>query len=258
MQLLFAAACVFGLPAPCAADLDEALYATLLERHTREVPDLARVRVDYAALAASPDWSRLVAGLAKSDPERLRSKDERLAFWINAYNILAIDLVSNNYPIDGIKGIGSLFRPVWNKPAGEIGGRRYSLGEIEHEIVRPMGDPRTHVAVVCASLSCPPLLREPWRAARLDEQLDAAMRNWLADPRKGSRIDRDTETLVLNKIFDWFESDFERAGGVTKFVSKYLAEPDREWLNARGRDVRIEYFDYDWGLNDLATAHAGR
>jgi hypothetical protein len=249
-------ATLFALGAPTlgAADIDESLYASLLVHHTRDVPDLARVRVDYTALGSSQDWKELVAGLAKSDPADLGSRNERLAFWINAYNILAIDLVTKHYPIDGIKEIGSLFSPVWKKPAGRINGREYSLDEIEHKIVRPMGDPRTHVAVVCASLSCPALLREPWVASRLDAQLDAAMRNWLADTRKGARVDRDADTLDLSKIFDWFESDFEEAGGVVEFISKYLTDSDREWLSTRQNDVRVSYFDYDWALNDLATA----
>ena len=104
---------------------------------------------------------KLVASLAASDPSALRGRDEQLAFWSNAYNILAMDLVVEHAPEQSIKDIGSLFFPVWKKPAGKIGGKTYSLDEIEHGIVRPLGDPRAHVAVICASLSCPPLRREP-------------------------------------------------------------------------------------------------
>jgi hypothetical protein len=244
--------------APGGAELDEPLYAELLQRHAREVADLARVRVDYAELRASSDWRRLVASLASADPARLDGRNERLAFWINAYNILAIDLVVKHYPVDSIKDIGSLFRPVWKKPAGQIGARSYSLDEIEHEIIRPIGDPRTHVAVVCASLSCPALLREPWRADRLDEQLDTALRRWLADPRKGARIERDRERIALSRIFDWFEGDFEASGGVLAFVGTYLPSADAQWLRTQGAGVEIEYLDYDWRLNDLARSASPR
>jgi hypothetical protein len=252
---LLAAALLPG-PLPARA-LDEALYAEILERYTRDVPDLARTRVDYRALAGSSDWKRLVRSLSDSDPRRLRGRDEKLAFWANAYNILAIDLVVRHYPVDGIKEIGSLFSPVWKKPAGTIGGRHYSLDEIEHEIVRPLGDPRGHVAVVCASLSCPPLSRVPWNAARLDDQLDDAMRRWLADPRKGLRIDRRTRTVHLSRIFKWFDEDFEASGGVLAFVAAYLDDADRDWLRQQGTGARIEYMDYDWSLNDLARAPPG-
>ena len=70
-----------------------------------------------------------------------------------------------HYPVDGIKEIGSWLRPVWKIEAGRIGGRSYSLDAIEHEILRPLGDPRIHGAVVCASTSCPPLRREPYRGS---------------------------------------------------------------------------------------------
>ncbi len=244
-------AALMMLGAGSARALDAELYAELLDRHTREVADLALVRVDYRALRESEDWRRPVRSLAESSPASLRGRNEKLAFWINAYNVLAIDLVVRHYPVESIRDIGWLLRPVWKRPAGQVGGRSYSLDEIEHGIVRPLGDPRAHAGVVCASLSCPPLLREPWRPDRLDAQLDAALRGWLADPRKGLRIDRERGVVTLSRIFDWFEEDFEDAGGVMAFVAPYLSDVDRDWLRGEGADASIEYLDYDWGLNEL-------
>ena len=86
-----AAAVFWALPGASAAHHDPS-YAALLERHTREVPDTAGTRVDYASLRASRDWRALVSALADHDPAELASREERLAFWINAYNILAIDV----------------------------------------------------------------------------------------------------------------------------------------------------------------------
>ena len=241
---------LIALAAPAAA-FDEELYATLLERHTRPVDDLARVRVDYAAIAASPDWRRLVQSLADADLSALRTREQQLALWIDAYNVLAIDLVAQHWPVASIRDIGSLLRPVWKRPAGVVGGRTVTLDEIEHEIVRPLGEPRAHAVVVCASTSCPALPREPLVPERLDAQLDAAMRRWLADPEKGLRIDRAGETVVLSKIFDWFEEDFAGAGGVLEFVARHAPDPDRDWLRAHARSARIRYFDYDWAVNAL-------
>lgn len=243
-----AATILFALTNPAHA-LDLELYAALLERHTVAVDDMASTRVDYAALRRSADWEKLVASLRASDPSKLATPNERLAFWIDAYNILAIDLVRRHHPIDGIRSIGSFLSPVWKKPAGEIGGRTYTLDEIEHRILRPAGEPRIHAAIVCASVSCPPLRREPYRAERLTEQLDDNFRRWLADPRKGARIDRRSGTLHLSPIFDWFGDDFE--GGVVPFVARFLSGPDAEWVRAKGGSLRIEYFDYDWSLNDV-------
>ena len=238
------------LASPVSA-LDEALYAEILQRHTREVSDTAGVRVDYRALRGTIDWKRLVASVESTDPEKLGSRDAKLAFWSNAYNIFAIDIVVRNDPVESIRDVGSLFRPVWGREAGKIGGRVVSLGEIEHEILRPMGEPRIHAAIVCASISCPPLRRKPFTAQHLDMQLDDALRTWLAEPRKGIRIDRVSGTVYLSKVFDWFEEDFESAGGVLAFIAPYLSNTQRVWLERNAQDLDIAYLDYDWGLNDL-------
>jgi hypothetical protein len=241
---------LLGLPsAAMAIDLD--LYAALLAEYTSETRDLAGVRVDYEGLRSSPRWAELVRSLESSDPSTLGTRNERLAFWCNAYNILAIDLVVTHAPRESITDIGSFFSPVWKKTAGNIGGKPYSLDDIEHEIVRPMGEPRTHVALICASLSCPPLLREPWRGENLDAQLDAQVRIWLQHRDKGLRLDRDRKSLHLSSIFDWFGEDFEAHGGVLDFVTAHAPADDATWLREHGDEVRIHYLDYDWNLNAL-------
>jgi hypothetical protein len=245
------AAPLAALVAAPAQALDVALYAVLLERHTVAVDDIASTRVDYAALRRSDSWERLIRSLSETDPRRVRSDPQKRAFWINAYNILAIDLVRRHYPIDSIRSIGRLFSPVWKKTAGEIGGRSYTLHQIEHEILRKMGDLRIHAAIVCASNSCPPLRREPYRAADLDAQLDDNARRWLADPRKGMRLDRATQTLQLSPIFDWFADDF--GDSVLPFVAAHLPDEAASFIRAQQDKLRIRYFDYDWSLNDAVT-----
>lgn len=241
-------ALIAALAGPASA-LDEALYARLLSEHTREVADLARVRVDYAALARSPEWTALVRSLEATDPAALSGRDAKKAFWINAYNILAIDLVAGSWPVESIRDIGSLFSSVWKREAGRIGGTPYSLDEIEHGILRPMGDARVHAAVVCASTSCPQLRREPYRAATVDAQLDDAMRTWMADPGKGLRVDRASGTVRLSKIFDWFEEDFEPSP--LGFAARFAPDDARRAIEVLGGDADVEHFDYDWAVNAL-------
>jgi hypothetical protein len=225
-------------------------YGRLLERHTQSVDAKVGTRVDYRGLKNDPDWPVMLAQLGAVDPGALTGRKARLAFFINAYNVLAIDTVLRSYPVDGIKDAGSIFRSVWKREAGRIGGRGYTLDEIEHEILRPMGEPRIHAAIVCASVSCPNLLREPYVADRLDEQLDASVRAWLARPEKGLRVDRQDDSVVLSPIFDWFEEDFGGRAGVLSFVARYASPEDGDWLRARGEDLDVSYFDYDWGLNE--------
>jgi hypothetical protein len=250
---LAAALCLAA--APAAARLDLSLYAALLERHTAVVDDEAGVRVDYAGLRASSAWRRLVAGLAEATPPDAAQRDAKLAFWINIYNILAIQLVVQHEPEESIRDIGNLLRPVWKRRAGVVAGEPVTLDWIEHDVLRPMGDPRIHAAIVCASVSCPPLLREPWDPERVDAQLDAALRSFLADRRKGLRVDRSADAVRLSKIFDWFAGDFDDGAGVLAGLAPWLPPADRAWL-ADHPAPRIRYFPYDWRLNDLAAATA--
>ena len=226
------------------------LYGRLLERHTRVVADTAGTRVDYAALRADPEWRRLLEGLAAAPtPAASAAQAERLAYWINAYNMLAIDMVVRNYPVAGIRDIGSLLRPVWKRDAGKAGGRAVTLDEIEHAILRPIGDPRVHVAIVCASTSCPSLAREPFRAERLDAQLDAAARAFVASPEKGARVE--SRSLRVSKIFQWFGPDFAASGGVLAFVRRHATPDLRAAIDQLGPEPQLIFFDYDWSLNGI-------
>jgi hypothetical protein len=235
-----------------AEPFDEVLYAEILSKYTRDVSDTARVRVDYSALKRSVELPRLLANLARTGPNTLPSREAKLAFWINAYNLLAIQVVLDHYPLRDIRDAGNLFRPIWKRTAGVVGGRNVSLGWIEHEVLRPMGEPRIHAAIVCASVSCPSLRREPYSAAGLDSELDDAMRRLLADPDKGMRLDRDGNRLWLSRIFKWFREDFAPRGGVLAFVARYAAPAERRRLE-HPPEPRLRYLDYDWRLNDVGS-----
>jgi hypothetical protein len=238
-----------GKAAPLAG-FPTALYAELLESHTESVASVVGVRVDYRELRRNPKWKELVAAVENTDPDQLETRNEQLAYWINVYNIFAMKLVASDYPMDSIKDLSGFLWPVWKLEAGTLRGRGYSLDQIEHTILRTMGDPRIHTAIVCASISCPPLRREPYGAERLDAQLDDAARSFLANGRKGARLDRGEGILYLSRIFSWFEVDFELKGGVLSFVAEYLPEVDAGWIRRHRETLEIEYFDYDWRLND--------
>lgn len=244
---------VIGAVAPpanaAASPLDLDRYARLLASVTRDSASLSGTTVDYAALVHSTELDALVSQIAAARPSTL-DRAGRLAFWINAYNLLTLDLVRRHHPVASIRDIGSLFRPVWKIPVARIEGSELTLDAIEHAILRPLGEPRIHAAIVCASKSCPPLRRVPFRPESIDADLDDAARRWLADPRKGVALDRASRTIRISRIFDWFEADFEKGGGVIAFVTPFLAPADAAWLRGSGRDAAIEYFDYDWSLND--------
>jgi hypothetical protein len=162
---------------------------------------------------------------------------------------MAIDLMVRHAPPESITDIEAFFSPVWKQDAGSIAGKPYTLDEIEHQIVRPMGEPQTPVALLCASESCPPLLREPWRGETLDAQFDGQLRIWLAHRDKGLCLDPANGTLYLSSIFGWFGDDFDARGGVLDFVTRYAPRKEAACLKAHGAETRILYLDYDWSLN---------
>lgn len=228
-------------PAVRAEFADFSAYGRLLQRHVSpgETHGIRLHRVDYRAWAADPDHARAVASLAAFDPARLATRAERLAFWINAYNLLAVKTVIDTGVTGSIKDAGGLFRPVWERDAGVAGGRGVSLDQVEHKVLRPMGEPRIHLAIVCASLSCPDLRPEPYVPDTLDAQLDDAARNFLGNPTKGLAVRGNGVTV--SRIFDWFEGDFGGEAGVLRFVGGYVALPGRARIDG--------YFPYDWALN---------
>jgi hypothetical protein len=228
-----------------AAEPDWSTYADLLQQYVQpgEIDGVHLQVVDYEAIQADPDWPKLTGQLEAFSPEMLEGNREKMAFYINAYNILAIKVVLDHWPLNGIKDAGSLFRSVWKIPAGRIGGRVVTLDEIEHGILRPMNDPRIHMAIVCASVSCPDLLGEPYTAARLDEQLDRQSIRFLENPGKG--LDMRGDHVVVSRIFDWFSGDFEVSGGVAAFIKRYRRDLPID------RPIRAE-MPYNWGLNGKA------
>ena len=242
-----AASVALGLAStPAAAELNVALYKELLGEYTRTTTSTAGTQVDYAGLGRDPRWTQLLQNLEDSIPPT--TGRAQLAFWINAYNLLAIRTVVDHYPLESIRDIGSFFSPVWKREAGRINSEPVTLDQIEHQILRKLGEPRIHAAIVCASTSCPSLAREPYTAEGLEEQLQASTQRWLDDSTKGLRIERSQGRVWLSPIFDWFSTDFEAAGGALAFASHYVSTEDRAWI--RAHDPQMDYFDYDWSLND--------
>lgn len=234
------------------------LYGKLLASHTEPgVKDGLNARmVHYKALAKDPQWFELVKQLERFPLDELRDRSERMAFYLNAYNILAVKKVQENWPLRNLRSLGSLIRPVWKHDAGVVGGEAVTLSYLEHDVLRAMGDPRVHVAINCASMSCPDLREEPYEASRLDEQLDDQARRFLQQEAKGILVDESAGIVRLSSIFDWFEEDFEQDGGVASFIRRY--RPDINGEYALQADL-----PYNWDVNaeltgkDLRTLRAG-
>jgi len=217
-------------------------------------------RVRYAALKADPaGLDAFLASLAEGSAEDLVKLPEagRIAFWINAYNAITLKTIIANYPIHA-RGFSALRYPsssirqisgAWSNREWTVLGTRMSLDDIEHGTLRKQfHDPRTHMALVCAALGCPPLRNEPYEGARLNEQLDDQARRYLASPA-GLRLEAGGHRVAVSSIFKWFASDFEATGGVRAFLNRYAPAAARAAI--ADAKTAITYLDYDWTLNEV-------
>jgi hypothetical protein len=219
-----------GVPDPAALD-------AVLEKRARNGG------FDYAG-ADGQDRKRLAAyatNLGDAQPAAMAA-DEKKAFYINAYNVFAIETILAN-PGKKITDIGGAF----NREKHRVGGEMLTLDDIENRL-RDMKDARIHFAIVCASKSCPPLAAHAYTAAGLNETLDRQGRAFVNDPTKNV-IDRAKGRVALSKIFHWDRKEFERDGGtLMKFVSRYGGDAATvSWLAAYPKDP--EFLDYDWSPN---------
>ena len=213
--------------------------------------------VDYASWKQSTeDVRRLenyLAALSQADELREATSSQRLAFWINAYNAVTVRGILREYPTTSIQNhvARAWGYNIWRDLKLIVGDRRWSLGEIEHAVLRPMHEPRIHFAIVCASRGCPRLLNEAYLPERLDEQLHHNTLAFFADPTKCS-ADEARHELQLSPILTWYAADF---GSSTPDVLQRIADwlPESAQAVARLPSARVSYLDYDWSLNDQAT-----
>ncbi len=251
-------------PAGHASAFDYRHYESILHRYLKPGAVIDGIRVsavDYAALAAEAgepgsDYSTLLKDLASFNPETLDSREDKMAFWINVYNIAAIKTLIDHYPVDSIRSrkINWLGLP-WDRKVIRVGGKEYSLGQIENDILlATFKDLRIHFGINCASVSCVNLAPEPYRGNTLIKQVEEQGQQFLADPQKGLRIDREKKIIYLSQIFKFDQKDFDRLdGGALNFILPYLNPQDRELIQKE--QFSIDYLDYDWKSNDLKNAH---
>ena len=219
-----------------AQPLDQAPFDALLRANVK-----AGV-VNYPGFQDNAAFRKYVDDLAK--PAKLDGKAETLAYYINAYNALAIEGILEGLSPSSLLGRARYFKfKEWPLNGGTI-----TLYDLEHKVLRPLGEPRIHFAIICASKSCPFLRSEVYTASKLDAQLDEQARQFVNDPFR-NRFDKASRTANLSEIFKWFDEDFHGPGGSTqKYIARYAADADV--AQGLGSDAyKVEWIDYDWNLN---------
>ena len=193
--------------------------------------------VDYKGLQNNkPGLESYLKLLSANAPNDEWSIDAKKAYWINAYNAFTIQLILENFPIKSIK---DLKRP-WELSFIKIDGGKIALNTIEHEILRPMGDPRIHFAIVCASKSCPKLLNYAYESETLDQQLEHVTKMFINDP---SRNSISQSTPKISKIFKWYKTDFPKSEAFIAFLNNYSS------IKILAK-AEIDYLNYSWNLNE--------
>ena len=221
------------------SEVDHSKWTELLRDHVDSTG-----WVSYAGFKRdSVRLSDYLSELSTNPPESNWSRNEKLAYWINAYNAFTIKLIVDHHPVQSIKDIKKgipFINSVWDVSFFEIGGKKMNLNGIEHSILRKEFDePRIHFAIVCASKSCPKLRDEAFVADRLEQQLQEQAVDFVNDTNKN---DIEVEEIRISSIFKWFSKDFTQNGTIQDFIRPMS---DRDFVTS----AKVKYLDYDWSLN---------
>jgi hypothetical protein len=229
--------------------IDHSSFASLLRKYVDE-----NGLVDYQSWqASSSDRAALqnyLIELGKADSRKAVKREVKLAYWINAYNAVTIEGILQVYPTTSIRNHTAKVwgYNVWKNLYLYSGGEKFNLDSIEHQVLRPLGEPRIHFAIVCASLGCPRLLNEAYNSERLEEQLTRNTTDFFSRSQN-LQVDAAANTLRLSSIMSWFGEDFgKNASQQIQAVSKYFPESAQAFVSRDG--YRVDYLDYDWKLNE--------
>ena len=224
------------------------VWSELLAAYTHPT-ETGLIVVDYAALKGSDKGMKLLQGyidaLARQSPSAI-PRAEAMAYWANLYNALTVQIVAENYPIDSIRDIKSgLRKGPWKRKLVTVEGRKLSLDNIEHDIMRPaFKSPLVHYMVNCASIGCPNLKMSAWQAQTLDADLERAARAYINSPRGVSIKD---DRLMVSSIYKWFMEDF--GGNQAGVITHLLDYADADLAAQLRKYDKISKYKYDWAIN---------
>ena len=192
--------------------------------------------VNYSGMKKKEaDLDAYLTSLEKTKITTAWSRNEKLAFWINAYNAYTIKLILDNYPVKKITDLNG--GKPWDQKWIKLDGKTLSLNNIENDIIRPVfKEPRIHFAVNCAAKSCPPILNSAFTAGSLEKQLQSQTKKFINNTQHNTL---GKSEITISKIFDWYGADF---GDVASFIAKYADSTVKP-------TAKIKYNEYDWTLN---------
>lgn len=193
--------------------------------------------VNYKGLKSAKTALKAYTDLLSKNPvQDSWSRNEKLAYWLNAYNAFTLTLIVENYPVTSITKLDG--GKPWDVKRITLGDKKYSLNDIENNIIRPQfKEPRIHFAVNCAARSCPPLLNHAWTAGNINNYFEQQAKKFINDTRFNFIKPNEVK---ISKIFDWYAADF---GNIITFLNKYSTTKINE-------KAKIIYLEYNWSLNE--------
>lgn len=230
--------------------VDHGAWAVILGTYLLE-DEAGQTRFDYGAV--TPEDRNLLDGyirmLSRVDVDRL-TRDEQMAYWINAYNALIVSIVLSEYPVKSINDIGGwFFSPgPWKEKRFRVYLIRLSLNDIYHRILRPIWqDQRVHYAISCAAKGCAALKPTPFSGATIETDLELGAYRFVNDGP--AILTFRGEAITVSRIYEWYAEDF---GGSEQIILDYLksvANGDLAFELARVE--HISGHGFDWSLNDI-------
>ena len=234
--------------------IDHSLWQKILDNYLVADSQKGMTLFRYSDVSKTDDQvlDSYLYGMSQIDP-REYNRAEQMAYWINLYNALTVDLIIDVYPVKSIKEVGSRIQGIgpWDDPIIRVANQSLTLNDIEHRILRAIWkDNRIHYGLNCASIGCPNLYHKAFTGDSVSEQLELAGRDYVAHPR-AVRFEKDQ--LVLSSIYRWFSPDF---GSNQREVIQHIAQFAEKSTQAKlmQYDGKVSY-EYNWQLNDfLGTA----
>ncbi len=233
--------------------------------------------VDYKALShRKMEMVKLLEQFRKLDRNEYNSwsKDDKLAFWINGYNLNFVKIIVDNYPIESNRMLRLFWPPnsikhingIWTEHKFIIMNEEFTLQEIDQRFLqKEFNEPLAFFAISYASVSGTSLRNEAYRGQNISMQFDDQVKKFLAG-QHAFQIDRENKKVYLSSIFNstWYGSQFIAKYGtdlkfkqqesavraILNFLTNYIPPQDIDYLETA--NYTVEFLRYDWTLNDRA------
>lgn len=216
---------------------DHSLFDKVLKENVSE-----EGLVNYEAINENPDFEKYLNNLAKAEPNGF-DDNEKLAFYINAYNAYVIKNVLNQWPMKSPLDDKGFFKEHKFKVAGED----LSLDELEHKHVFTIEPLLAHFGLVCSGLSCPKLITKAYTGDNVYQQLKENGKVYLSDTNR-NRLDKENKTLYISEIFKWFKKTFtEKYGSLLNAAANFMSEDEQNFV--KHNKVEVKFLKYNWKLN---------